>query len=121
VLDTVQKTIDTALEDDAAKGVFRVARDIFTDPEVFELEMKHIFEGNWIYLAHESQIPNKNDYFTTYMGRQPIFIARNRNGELNAWTRSHPPVSGHLTGWAHLAEAANGGTCVTERTGFYAS
>ena len=47
--------------------------------------MKHIFEGNWIYLAHESQIPNKNDYFTTYMGRQPIFIARNREGELNAF------------------------------------
>ena len=47
--------------------------------------MKHIFEGNWIYLAHESQIPNKNDYFTTYMGRQPIFIARNKNGELNAF------------------------------------
>jgi benzoate/toluate 1,2-dioxygenase alpha subunit len=66
MLDTVQKTIDTALEDDAKKGVFRVARDIFTDPEVFELEMKHIFEGNWIYLAHESQVPNKNDYFTTY-------------------------------------------------------
>ena len=85
MLDTVQKTIDTAMEDDADKGVFRVARDIFTDPEVFELEMKHIFEGNWIYLAHESQIPNKNDYFTTYMGRQPIFIARNRNGELNAF------------------------------------
>ena len=27
--------------------------------------MKHIFEGNWVYLAHESQIPNVNDYFTT--------------------------------------------------------
>ena len=40
--------------------------------------MKHIFEGNWIYLAHESQIPNNNDYFTTNMGRQPIFIARDR-------------------------------------------
>ena len=47
--------------------------------------MKHIFEGNWIYLAHESQIPNNNDYFTTYMGRQPIVIARNKNGELNAF------------------------------------
>jgi len=35
-------------------------------------------------------------------------------------TRSHPPASGHLTGWVDLAEAANGGTCVTERTGFYA-
>ena len=77
MLDTVRTTLDTALEDDAAKGVFRVSRDIFTDPEIFELEMKHIFEGNWIYLAHESQIPNKNDYFTTWMGRQPVFIARN--------------------------------------------
>jgi benzoate/toluate 1,2-dioxygenase alpha subunit len=81
----VTTTIDTAFEDDAEKGHFRVARDIFTDPGLFELEMKYIFEGNWIYLAHESQIPNRNDYFTGYMGRQPIFIARNRNGELNAF------------------------------------
>jgi benzoate/toluate 1,2-dioxygenase alpha subunit len=85
MLDTIQKTLDTAVEDDPPSGVYRVSRDIFTDPQMFELEMKHIFEGNWIYLAHESQIPNKNDYFTTYMGRQPIFIARNRDGELNAF------------------------------------
>jgi benzoate/toluate 1,2-dioxygenase alpha subunit len=57
----------------------------FTDEALFELEMKHIFEGNWIYLAHESQIPNNNDYYTTHIGRQPIFIARNRQGELNAF------------------------------------
>jgi len=25
---------------------------MFTDPDLFELEMKYIFEGNWIYLAH---------------------------------------------------------------------
>ena len=42
--------------------------------------MKHIFEGNWIYLAHESQIPNPNDYFTTYIGRQPIVITRDKDG-----------------------------------------
>ena len=34
--------------------------------------MKYIFEGNWIYLAHESQLPNNDDYLTMYMGRQPI-------------------------------------------------
>ena len=83
--DMVQNTLAAVLEDNAKRGTYRVAREIFTDPEIFELEMKHIFEGNWIYLAHESQIPNKNDYFTTYMGRQPIFIARGRNGELNAF------------------------------------
>jgi benzoate/toluate 1,2-dioxygenase alpha subunit len=85
MLDTIQKTLDMAVEDDPASGVHHVSHDIYTDPEIFELEMKHIFEGNWIYLAHESQIPNKNDYFTTYMGRQPIFIARDRNGVLNAF------------------------------------
>jgi benzoate/toluate 1,2-dioxygenase alpha subunit len=65
VLNTMQKTLDTAVQDDPASGLYRVSRDIFTDPQIFELEMRHIFEGNWIYLAHESQIPNKNDYFTT--------------------------------------------------------
>jgi benzoate/toluate 1,2-dioxygenase subunit alpha len=85
MLDTIQETLDTAVEDDPANGVYRVSRNVFTDPQIFELEMKHIFEGNWIYLAHESQIPNKNDYFTTYIGRQPIFIARDSNGELNAF------------------------------------
>ena len=34
-------------------------RSVFTDEQLFELEMKHIFEGNWVYLAHESQIPQR--------------------------------------------------------------
>jgi len=88
MLETVRDVLDTALEDDVEKGVFRCKRDIFTDPEVFELEIKHIWEGNWIYLAHESQIPNNNDYLTGYIGRQPIFMARNRTGELNAFVNA---------------------------------
>jgi hypothetical protein len=52
--DSVKKTLATVLEDNAKVGTYRVARDIFTDPEIFELEMKHIFEGNWIYLAHSA-------------------------------------------------------------------
>ena len=88
MLDATHQTLDDAVQDDPETGVFRCKRSIFTDPELFELEMKYIFEGNWIYLAHESQISNKNDYFTTYMGRTPIFIARNRNGELNAFVNA---------------------------------
>ena len=85
MLDDVRQTLEDVVQEDAATGHYRCKRNIFTDPALFELEMKHIFEGNWIYMAHESQIPNKNDYFTTFMGRQPVFIARNRNGELNAF------------------------------------
>ncbi|HEX5382161.1 MAG TPA: Rieske 2Fe-2S domain-containing protein, partial [Acinetobacter sp.] len=76
--------IDELLVDDFETGEFKLHRSVFTDQALFDLEMKYIFEGNWVYLAHESQIPNNNDFYTTYMGRQPIIIARNRNGELNA-------------------------------------
>ncbi|GAB3944940.1 benzoate 1,2-dioxygenase large subunit [Corynebacterium tapiri] len=72
-----------ALENDPDSGVVRLNREIFTDEELFELEMKYIFEGNWIFLAHESQIPNNGDYFTTNIGRQPVVITRSRDGELN--------------------------------------
>ena len=77
--------LDALLVENHETGDHRLHRSAFTDPELFELEMKHIFEGNWIYLAHESQIPNNNDYYTLQMGRQPVFIARNRQGELNAF------------------------------------
>ncbi|MGB0142159.1 MAG: Rieske 2Fe-2S domain-containing protein, partial [Luminiphilus sp.] len=73
------------LETDEKKGLYRGRRDMFTDPELFEMEMKYIFEGNWVYLAHESQVANANDYFTGYIGRQPIVITRNKNGELNCF------------------------------------
>jgi benzoate/toluate 1,2-dioxygenase alpha subunit len=78
------KSLDEFLVEDKEKGDYRLHRSAFTDKDLFELEMKHIFEGNWIYLAHESQIPNINDYYSTYIGSQPIFISRNRQGELNA-------------------------------------
>eukprot|EP01037_Dinobryon_pediforme_P044008 gene44008-55462_t len=76
--------LETAVIDDPATGSFRCRRDVFTDPALFELEMKHLFEGNWVYLAHESQIPENNDYFTTFIGRQPIIITRDKTGKLNA-------------------------------------
>ncbi len=77
--------LDAMLVEDKASGDHRLHRSAFTDEGLFELEMKHIFEGNWIYLAHESQVPNNNDYYTTHIGRQPVLIARNRQGQLNAF------------------------------------
>ena len=81
--DHVNSVLDDAVIDDRDAGVFRASRRIFTDEQIFELEMKHIFEGNWIYLAHDSQIPNPGDYFTTTMGRQPVVITRDKGGELH--------------------------------------
>ncbi|WP_437882265.1 Rieske 2Fe-2S domain-containing protein [Pseudomonas sp. LRF_L74] len=82
-LDRLARQLTDSVHEDPAKGIFRCRRDVFTDPELFELEMKHIFENGWIYLAHESQIPGNNDYFTTHIGRQPVVITRDKQGELH--------------------------------------
>ncbi|SAL87431.1 ring hydroxylating dioxygenase, alpha subunit [Caballeronia arvi] len=76
--------LSNAVQDDKENGVFRCRRDIFTNTDLYELEMKHIFESNWVYLAHESQVPNNNDYYTTWIGRQPVVITRDKTGELHA-------------------------------------
>ncbi len=66
-------------------GVRRVDRRIFADPELFELEMKQIWEKVWVYAGHESQLPKPKDFMTTWIGRTPIIVNRNKSGELNAF------------------------------------
>ena len=36
----------------------RVHRSIYTDPTIFQLEMERIFEHTWIYVGHDSQVPD---------------------------------------------------------------
>lgn len=81
---SLRERLETAVVEDKDKGAYRCRRDIFTDGEFFALEMKHIFESNWVFLAHDSQIPEPNDYFTTWIGRQPVVITRDKGGELHA-------------------------------------
>lgn len=64
---------------------FAVERSMFTDLELYELEMEHIFEGNWIYMCHESQIPKNNDFLSGWMGRKPVVITRNAKGEIGGF------------------------------------
>ena len=62
----------------------RVHRDVYVDPAVFALEMTWIFGQSWMYVCHESQVPEPNDFLTTRMGLRPAIISRDRTGELHA-------------------------------------
>jgi len=83
MLQQLMDRVSTAIVDDPATGAFRCRRDVFADPDLFELEMKYIFEGNWVYVGHESQLPAKNDYFTSWIGRVPVILTRGKQGEVN--------------------------------------
>jgi phenylpropionate dioxygenase-like ring-hydroxylating dioxygenase large terminal subunit len=62
----------------------RVHRLIYSDPAIFDAEMRHIFGGTWVYLAHESQIPNANDFITGKLGLRPLIITRDSDGVIRA-------------------------------------
>ena len=62
----------------------RVHRLIYTDPNIFAREMAQVFGGCWVYLAHESQIPNNNDFITGKLGLRPLIITRDAQGKIRA-------------------------------------
>lgn len=53
-----------------------VHRDVYIDPEVFELEMERLWSRTWVYVGHESQVPAPGDYFTTDVATQPVIMVR---------------------------------------------
>src|ERR1700760_301735 len=61
---------------------FKLHTDIYTDRDVFDAEMRDIFESSWVYVAHESQVPAPGDYKTTSIGSQPVIVSRHEDGQV---------------------------------------
>lgn len=63
----------------------RVHRTLYTDPGVFAEEMVKVFGGrSWVYLAHESQLPEPNSFLSIRMGLRPVIVTRDREGAVHA-------------------------------------
>ena len=54
----------------------RVHRDLYIDPEVFELEREHFFANTWNYVGHDSQVPKAGDYLRAEIAGQPLIVVR---------------------------------------------
>ena len=58
----------------------RVHRAVYTDPDIFEIELRRLWGTAWIYVGHESQIPSTGDYTTSEIARQPVILVRHSDG-----------------------------------------
>ncbi len=71
----------------------RMHRMAYVDPDIFELEMERIFERQWIYIGHDSQVPNPGDYYLAQVGRQRMMMTRDHDGG----TKAVPPTLTFVT------------------------
>jgi benzoate/toluate 1,2-dioxygenase alpha subunit len=73
---------------DAIRALVRggeVHRDVYTDAELFDLEMEQLWRSAWIYVGHDSQVPNPGDYLTTQIAGQPLLMVRSADLEVRVF------------------------------------
>ena len=80
--------LDALVDDRVEEGMFRVDRSVYTEQAIFEREMTHIFEKCWVFLCHESQVAGHGDYFSTEIGRQPVYVHRQQDGSLKCFVNA---------------------------------
>ncbi|OYO27561.1 Rieske 2Fe-2S domain-containing protein [Janthinobacterium sp. PC23-8] len=51
---------------------------LYTDPQIFDAEMDRIFSQTWIWVAHVSELPKPGDFRSTFVGRNPVIVVRDR-------------------------------------------
>jgi phenylpropionate dioxygenase-like ring-hydroxylating dioxygenase large terminal subunit len=68
------RALQALVEDD------RVHRDVYIDPEVFQLEMERLWSRAWIYVGHASQVPQPGDFITVDIAAKPLILVRHTDG-----------------------------------------
>lgn len=82
-------TPERSLEEVPSIGYDRFVRrgqvdsTVYTDPAIFEDELKKIFYRKWVYVGHESEIPNEGDFRLRKIGRKSLIFVRGTGGQVN--------------------------------------
>ncbi len=81
----------------------KINKRVYVDEEIFELEMERIWGQAWIFIGHESQVPEPGDYFTTNINHKvPVIMVRDIDSRVHV---------------LHNRCAHKGAKIVTSRTG----
>ena len=58
--------------------------ECYTSAEFYEFEKRALFDSEWLCVGREDWVKEPGDYFTTSIVGEPIVVARDRAGNLNA-------------------------------------
>ena len=57
----------------------------YSDPQIFDLDLRGIFEAHWLFVAAEAEIPEPGDYVTVELGRYSVIVMRDDDEDVRAF------------------------------------
>ena len=61
---------------------------IFSHPDIYAQELEQIFARCWLFVAHESQIPNRGDFVRSRMGEEQVIVSRAPDNKIHVLLNS---------------------------------
>src|SRR5262245_19048767 len=65
--------------------VTSLPREYYVSEEIFQTELERVFERQWLFAAHVSQVPRPGDFVVRQIGPESLIIARDPDGRLRAF------------------------------------
>jgi p-cumate 2,3-dioxygenase alpha subunit len=87
----IEQWVDTKplVDDDPRANTFRVHRSAMTSEAVHRAEIERIFGRSWLYVGHESEIPEPGDFVRRPLVGRPVFMVRGaKSGNVNVFHNS---------------------------------
>ena len=78
-MNTIRELLNNQQED------WSLDQKFYKDTSIFDLEKHNIFYNSWIFIGHESQIPNKGDFFVYKLLDEEIIVLRNKENKVKAF------------------------------------
>jgi Rieske 2Fe-2S family protein len=61
-----------------------LAREFYTDPDIYEKDIDRVFLRSWLYAGHISEIPRPGDWFLFEFASESVIIIRSDEDNINA-------------------------------------
>ena len=63
----------------------RISREVYTNEDIYRQELEQIFMRAWLFVGHESMVPNPGDFVASRMGEEEVLLVHGRTGTIHVF------------------------------------